>query len=207
MREVVVFTRDGREKMVQTELTLGEAIEQLRDDESPFVRSLIRQFFEKGLSVKQQDWLLVIAQEQLEEAGVPEGGYEVVVEQFDRAAEHLKWPKLDLGVLRLKRAGERARMPGSVNILDSNKSFLGRITREGTLQARLDPEQLDLLDEYCSDPEGVAARQGKESGACVYCSRELTDERSLDTGYGPVCAKRYGLAWGVAKKEEDNVAV
>ncbi|WP_366929024.1 DUF6011 domain-containing protein [Mesorhizobium sp.] len=24
----------------------------------------------------------------------------------------------------------------------------------------------------------------------------MTDHRSIDVGYGPVCAKRWGLAWG-----------
>lgn len=41
-----------------------------------------------------------------------------------------------------------------------------------------------------------AARFGKVTGACVFCSRLLTDERSVSAGYGPVCAEREGLPWG-----------
>lgn len=41
-----------------------------------------------------------------------------------------------------------------------------------------------------------AARFGHLTGACVFCSRKLTDERSVSVGYGPVCAERVGLPWG-----------
>jgi hypothetical protein len=43
-----------------------------------------------------------------------------------------------------------------------------------------------------------AAEFGKVTGACVFCSRLLTDERSLEVGYGPVCADKNGLPWGGA---------
>jgi hypothetical protein len=41
-----------------------------------------------------------------------------------------------------------------------------------------------------------AARFGKLWGSCVFCSRLLTDERSVSVGYGPVCAEHNGLPWG-----------
>lgn len=41
-----------------------------------------------------------------------------------------------------------------------------------------------------------AARFGQVTGICVFCSRKLTDERSITVGYGPVCADREGLPWG-----------
>lgn len=43
-----------------------------------------------------------------------------------------------------------------------------------------------------------AARFGKLWGQCVFCSRLLTDERSVAVGYGPVCASHNGLPWGEA---------
>ena len=46
----------------------------------------------------------------------------------------------------------------------------------------------------------TAARIGFSTHHCMFCSRKLTDEgenRSVDVGYGPVCAKRYNLPWGV----------
>lgn len=41
-----------------------------------------------------------------------------------------------------------------------------------------------------------AARFGKLWGSCVFCSRLLTDERSVSVGYGPICADHNGLPWG-----------
>jgi hypothetical protein len=37
---------------------------------------------------------------------------------------------------------------------------------------------------------------GKLYGNCIYCSLDLTDERSIDAGYGPKCAAKRGLPWG-----------
>lgn len=37
---------------------------------------------------------------------------------------------------------------------------------------------------------------GVLTGTCVFCARELTDERSIEAGYGPVCADKNGLPWG-----------
>lgn len=44
-----------------------------------------------------------------------------------------------------------------------------------------------------------AARFGRLTNQCVFCSRKLTDDRekrSVEVGYGPTCAKREGLPWG-----------
>lgn len=41
-----------------------------------------------------------------------------------------------------------------------------------------------------------AAGFGLLYGQCVFCSRVLTDERSIAVGYGPSCAINQGLPWG-----------
>lgn len=41
-----------------------------------------------------------------------------------------------------------------------------------------------------------AAAFGQLYGICMYCWSELTDERSIEVGYGPVCADKRGLPWG-----------
>lgn len=43
-----------------------------------------------------------------------------------------------------------------------------------------------------------AAKFGHLYGQCVFCSRTLTDERSIEVGYGPVCADHHALPWGAA---------
>lgn len=51
-----------------------------------------------------------------------------------------------------------------------------------------------------SEGTAMTLEQAKEFGAltgtCVYCARELNDERSIEAGYGPVCADKNGLPWG-----------
>jgi hypothetical protein len=42
-----------------------------------------------------------------------------------------------------------------------------------------------------------AAAFGHQYGNCVFCSKDLTDDRSVTVGYGPVCAKNNHLPWGV----------
>ncbi len=41
-----------------------------------------------------------------------------------------------------------------------------------------------------------AAKWGHRHGRCVFCSLPLTDARSVDVGYGPICAGHHGLPWG-----------
>ena len=44
-----------------------------------------------------------------------------------------------------------------------------------------------------------AAAFGHQHENCVFCSRSLTDDkdgRSVQVGYGPICASKYGLPWG-----------
>lgn len=46
----------------------------------------------------------------------------------------------------------------------------------------------------------IAAKYGAQRGVCIFCARDLTDERSNPAlggvGYGPICAQRYELPWG-----------
>lgn len=35
--------------------------------------------------------------------------------------------------------------------------------------------------------------RAKLTGHCSFCQRELTDAGSLEVGYGPICADRWGL--------------
>lgn len=48
-------------------------------------------------------------------------------------------------------------------------------------------------------PAELVGRIGRVVGRCVFCSRLLTDDkagRSVEVGYGPVCAEKRGLPWG-----------
>ena len=53
----------------------------------------------------------------------------------------------------------------------------------------------DLTIELGKNPRQVFARIGKELGACCFCGHELSDKRSKELGYGPVCARHFGKAY------------
>jgi hypothetical protein len=42
----------------------------------------------------------------------------------------------------------------------------------------------------------IASEYGHATGVCMFCARDLTDERSIEVGYGPVCAGHHDLPWG-----------
>lgn len=119
----------------------------------------------------------------------------------------LKFPKIRLMdqdglVIVLTIAGQKSRNPGTVNVTDAgswqDRAWYGRIRLDGQFEPsqRCASGVAELLQAFAADPEGVAAAYGRLSGHCCFCSAELTDDRSIEVGYGPVCAKHYGLAWG-----------
>jgi hypothetical protein len=76
--------------------------------------------------------------------------------------------------------------------------FYGRIDQAGIFDERdkVTQEVRDVLSELSNDPAGTASKYGKLTGNCCFCHRQLEDERSTAVGYGPICAKHFGLAWG-----------
>lgn len=108
---------------------------------------------------------------------------------------------------RLSVAGERAQQPGSVNVTDAGTSFesrvwYGRIGLDGRWQPSRKVQASEqgaveaALAQFNADPAAAAAEYGHAVGSCCFCRRELTDERSVSVGYGPICAERFGLPWG-----------
>lgn len=117
----------------------------------------------------------------------------------------LSVPDVNMSV-RLSVAGERAKVPGSITVLDANKGadgrdWFGRILQDGTFQpsnalnGRADAVA-KRLTEFAADPAKVAAEHGKLTKSCCFCNHPLTVGKSTDVGYGPDCAAKFGLAWG-----------
>lgn len=118
---------------------------------------------------------------------------------FDDAAKHLKWPsvRLNNGV-KLRRTGEMSKNPGAINVFVESE-WVGRITRDGNVRLLLRADEASTLAEiktFAIDPAQVAAAYGQRYGHCCFCGLELTDHRSVDVGYGPICAEHFGLPWG-----------
>lgn len=132
------------------------------------------------------------------------GDFSRVIELFDTAKRHLKYPKIRLAdkddnPIVLSVAGERARRPGTINVTDGgpfgDNMWYGRISREGELEKSRSTtaEVIEALKDLAEDPARTAETYGKLHNECCFCARDLTDPRSVAAGYGPVCAENFGL--------------
>lgn len=96
----------------------------------------------------------------------------------------------------------RGKDPGTVNVSDGGpvgrSRYYGRVCKDGTFTAagRATPAVIEFLSALAADPQGTAGGYGRRSGTCCFCNSALTDPASVAVGYGPVCAKHFGLPHG-----------
>jgi hypothetical protein len=205
---------------------LQAVIPQLPAKDVDFALSLVTKAKKYGISEKQAYWidrLTKQAKGELNQARpqVEIGSLTAVAALFAKAGEHLAHPKIMLRVsdgmtpegvakwkvVKLNVAGERAKVPGSINVASEGKygeaTWYGRITQDGKFSPSGKGQEfaglVEALQALAKDPAGVAAEYGRWRGACCFCSRQLDDERSTEVGYGPTCAEHYGLPWGTKK--------
>ena len=186
-----------------------DIISGLKDND--FALDLVRKYNRYGLSNDQLTWVHILAVKASAPAPAPvalDGDIAAIYELFTRAAESLKFPKV-----RLRTAdGDDVALSlnakkGVLNVTDGRRFgsniWYGKITPDGFVKSpRVSASALapviDLLAKFAADPEGVAAEYGRLTGNCSFCNLTLSDARSTAVGYGPTCAKKYGLAWGTS---------
>jgi hypothetical protein len=114
--------------------------------------------------------------------------------------------------IRLSVAGGQSKEPGSIIVTTDaayeNRTYIGRISTTGVYTGAFryaaQPPVVECLKAFSADPVAVAREYGRKTGSCCFCSRELTDKRSLLVGYGPICAGNYGLPWGEILADEED---
>jgi hypothetical protein len=139
-----------------------------------------------------------------------------ILAMFNTANEKLKHPSVRLAdeqghYMVLSLAGKASKNPGCIYVKGERGSdaYFGKITPEGkffpvrTCPVSVEPQ----LKAFAENPEEVAAKYGKLTGCCSFCGRRLTDDRSTEVGYGPVCADKFGLKWGTVKAQVENATV
>jgi len=187
----------------------------LPEKDQSFALSLLRQQTSRGLSAKQWPWVkkLVDRIDQPAATGPRNLGDQTALRAlFATAALKVKFPHLLLRhagegfseTIKVWIAGARSAHPGSFAVASTavSREWLGRITQDGTWtpghsRSAIEYDSVaDLLAKLIAAPSTFLADNGKEAGACCYCGIELTDARSVQAGYGPTCAKKWGLAWG-----------
>lgn len=112
----------------------------------------------------------------------------------------LKFPKVRFiapdgkSEMRLYVAGDRSRFPGTVQV-KIGYDWIGRINLDGTATSGIVkfPELVKTLNTITENPAVAAKAYGALCGRCSFCNLKLTDDGSVEVGYGPICASHYGL--------------
>ena len=184
----------------------------LSDRQVFFINKLIKETIEAGMKIKP-------------DAPIADINTAPIHKLFENALKHLKYPKINLKT----DSGQNVRFSVSKAIHDLihmnaggyGSAYYGKLINDQRSARKLDYTQVGhklnmsgeltkLIAEFAADPAGISAAQGKLYHNCVYCSKGLTTPESLAVGYGPECAKHYGLPWGkkvpVVKPVRDQLA-
>lgn len=191
---------------------LSSLVGKLPAKDQDFARSLVAQYTRRGLSDKQAVWVQRLIDRTKASVTAPvQVDLSRISTMLNKAGEHLKYPAILVLVngksMRLHVAGNRSSAPGSISVVDpgEDKVWYGRVHTDGRFEAsrRLDGDTQtaigNALSALASDPEKAAAEYGRLTGICCFCRNPLgrgEDRRSVEVGYGPTCAKHYGLSWG-----------
>lgn len=164
-----------------------------------FAMSLWRQYSRYGrLSPKQEAWVFKLANPPAPTVVQVSVGLMPIVELFKKALETLAKPKLTFRWADKDFRLSISRDGSAIHIADPvyGGAYYGKILMaSGELIAgrnMCDPV-VDFLTDFAADPVGKAAAYGHKTGYCCFCHKGLDNPASTEVGYGPVCAKRWGL--------------
>jgi len=196
-----MFTTEANQDLHALELALPK----LSAKDHDFAKSLLGQAVDKGsLSEKQMFWVRKLAQPQAAPVVAPAADFSAITTLFANNAK-AKNPAIvfatkDGPALRLSKAGFKSSQPGTVNVCDDGKGFdnrvwFGRIGLDGkfTPGSKCTPAVIASLEVFAQDPAKAAAEYGHRTGNCCFCAHELDNDHSLALGYGPICAKKWGM--------------
>lgn len=197
----------------QKKLTaLAGAIHKLPAKDRHFAAGLIDSTVAKGETAGRMEWIdkLLLQAEQ----GTPTatsaavGSFVKVFALFNLAKTTLKKPKIRLlmasgKTLVLAVATPTSQYAGQISITDGQpygyNAYYGRVDENGTwvqtAKAADHAEEITgLLTKLGERPAHMASEYGRLTGRCMFCNLQLTDAQSTAAGYGPKCAKNYGLS-------------
>ena len=106
-------------------------------------------------------------------------------------AEQGKRPCFRIDGLRITIALEGSVNPGSLYIKDDNWDYIGKVSPDGFMKimhpSKITAEQKMTVMAAIHDPEHTAMTNGKVTGTCCCCGRQLTNPLSIELGIGPIC--------------------
>lgn len=119
---------------------------------------------------------------------------------FEQASAKLENPKMKFSYFQLYRT-KGGKYPGSVYVSpkDRDSGWYARFETDGSVTFNkgktLPSGLLEELQSLATNPVEYVASYGKLTDNCCFCSRSLSDDRSLSVGYGKECASHYGLPY------------
>lgn len=213
MTELYTFDYDARMEEHANRLdTMQQLIlnhEQLAPRDENFAIDLISTFINSGaLSAKQWDWVEKL-NERVEGVKPLYGDFSAIQVAFHLAGEHIKFPKVRL----LTEEGRYVQLnfyPETKTIKVFVDGWQGHGYRKfaGTIEDnmvkpysrdRLTDDVYAAIETLANDPIGASKAFALKLGVCIYCGHRLSDDTSKHHGYGPICAKHYGLPYGDTK--------
>ena len=161
------------------------------------------------LSWKQWAWIHYLANQAVRSAVKkvePKKSFLHIAEMMARLGAAKKSPRVHVLGLVFSVAGERARVPGSINVASEGKygesTWYGRLdatTGEFAPNTRVSDdllgEAVEVMASVDADPSGALKKHGLTTCRCAICNLELSTADSLHNGYGRVCASNLGLPY------------
>lgn len=190
---------------------LQSNVSNLNTKDQSFAQSLLDQSVVRVLSEKQMYWVNILADRATpSEIIIPTTISVTGIIELIRRNNNAKRPKIRFFIgeteFTLSVASSKAKFPGTINV--NGGFWYGRIHQDGRYELSSRIEQsahepiIKALLEVAADPAKAAAEYGKKTGRCCFCALSLTDERSLNVGYGAICAKNYRLPWNCTELEK-----
>lgn len=189
-------------------IDLKAVLDQVPVGSRQFAENLIKAENTYGLTEKQAYWVdVLVKRARGEDKPKTEsvGDVSKVVAMFNTAKEHgLKNPKIRLRNYTLLLAKEGSKNFGSIYVKDAHNMYVGKIDQTGQFKFAFDVSNKTAASAeimaFAADPLNVATAYGHLTNSCCFCGRVLSDAESVSKGYGPICAKKFGLAHNAAGK-------
>ena len=198
---------------------------------SSFAGNLLKSWKYRGLTEKQTYWTIKLALEAKEgkpmgsapfsktRGGLPRKMIPGIPKLYEfMAAAKPKFPALtfavspDLTIKIAMRRNKNDKWAGCLNVSNGEKygspdnKFFGRIHPNGEFEMapKCNDSVVSTVEYMCADLPGFIRDYGKRSGFCCFCNSKLDDEKQISSrlGYGPTCAKNFGLPHSKKAAEE-----
>jgi len=189
--------------------TLRQHLDQLPEKDRAFARSLLDSYDAGRCSEKQAHWIATLARRasgsEPQPTAIDVAGIEALLSRSSAKHPAILLRTNAARPVRISVAGIKSKTPGAIMVTGTgsfeSRPYYGKIMGGVFLPAgKNEPATIAsvtaLLVDFSRDPAATAAAYGRSTGVCSFCARQLTDARSVDVGYGPICAETYHLPWG-----------